>query len=330
MKRSLLFAALWCTSLAFAQEQLPNSSFEDIHKIQETIIYGDPSAPDAILDIEYDSLGQGWTSGNAVNRYLAIEHVFMKDTSFAHSGEHAIVMRTDSIGPVAAVGNTGLGLFVFNESNPFNSIIFGAPFTGRPVKFTGWYTYKSVAGIAPNDGNDLLAGGDSLLISCFLTKWNETNAKRDTVAFASWTSKETVQEYTNFQIVFNYFSQDAPDSANVIFLSSSLGYVADFSERPYAVKGSTLVVDDLYMDYTGAGLQDNELNALIYATEGGIHIELESKAVSNYRFYDIAGRTLGSGQLTQSGEVIPLNYRGVVYVVVENTEGSVAKRVYLN
>lgn len=330
MKKTLLFAALWCASFSFAQEQLPNSSFEDVHKIIETIVYGDPADPDAILDIEYDSLGQGWTSGNAVNRYLPIEHVFMKDTSFAHSGSHAIVMRTDSIGPVVAVGNAGLGLFVYNESNPFNSIIFGSPFTSRPVKFTGWYTYKSVGGVSPMDGNDWLINGDSLLISCFLTKWNTSAGKRDTVGIASWTSSQTVTVYTQFEIPFHYFSNEAPDSANVILLSSSLGYVADFADRPYGVKGSTLVVDDLHMDYTGAGLASNQLDATVYAVEGGIQIKLENDETTRYRMLDVAGRTVGSGVFTSSSYRINTDYRGVVFLVLERAQGEFAKRIYLH
>lgn len=330
MKKLVFIAGLCFSLVAHAQEQLPNSSFEDIYTVQATIVYGDPSDPDMILDIEYDSLGQGWTSGNAVNRYLPIEHVFMKDTSFAHAGSHAIVLRTDSIGPVVAVGNTGLGLFVYNESNPFNSIIFGSPFTSRPVKFTGWYTYKSVGGVSPMDGDASLINGDSLLISCFLTKWNAGEGKRDTVGIASWTSNQTVTVYTNFQIPFHYLSNDAPDSVNVILLSSSLGYVANFEDRPFGVKGSTLVVDDLFMDYTGAGLVTNVLDAHVYATEGGIQVKLEQEGVTRFRMLDAAGRTLGAGVFQTASHFITTDYHGVVFLVLENQQGEVTKRIFLH
>jgi len=316
----------------FSQSQLPNSDFEDIHTLELTVTYGDPSDPETqILDIEYDSLGQGWTSGNPINRFLPIEHVFMKDTSFAHSGNHAIVMRTDSIGPVVAVGNVGLGTFDYNEDNPFNSILFGVPFADRPTTFEGWYTYKSVGAVAP-DGDESLINGDSLLISCFLTKWNSNLAKRDTVAFTSWTSNETVEDYTNFVLFFHYFSDDMPDSANVMMLSSSLGYVADFSQRPYGVKGSTLVVDDLNMNYSPVGLEHKELDASVYAYGKTITIEVldENVANSEVEICDVAGRTLHLSKLNSNTLSVNLSYSGVVFVVVTSQNGSIARKLFID
>lgn len=332
--KASIFTTLLITSFSIisAQTQLPNSDFEDIHTLELTVTYGDPEDPEAqVLDIAYDSLGQGWTSGNPINRFLPIEHVFMKDTSFAHSGNHAIVMRTDSIGPVVAVGNVGLGTFDYNEDNPFNSILFGVPFADRPTTFEGWYTYKSVGAVAP-DGDESLINGDSLLISCFLTKWNSNLAKRDTVAFTSWTSNETVEDYTNFVLFFHYFSDDMPDSANVMMLSSSLGYVADFSQRPYGVKGSTLVVDDLNMNYSPVGLEQKELNASVYAHGKIITIEVldENGATSEVKICDVAGRTLHSGNLNAKKQSIELNYSGVAFVVVSSSQGSLARKVYID
>lgn len=323
----LLAMSVGLTSVVSAQTQLPNSDFEDIQSISGVADNGGQP-----YNYEYDSLGQGWISGNPVNRYLEIDHIFMKDTSFTHSGSHAIVMRTDSIGPVVAVGNAGLGEFVFNESNPFASIVFGAPFADRPHAFAGWYTYKSVGGVAPSDGDDRLINGDSLLILCYLTKWNSTLEKRDTVALASWTSSETVTDYTEFIIPFNYFSSDVPDSANVMFLSSSLGYVADFSERPFGVKGSTLVIDDIRMHYSGAGFDEYaELNGTAYTVGKKVVVRLEElPSDASVRIVDMAGRNLVSRQLSDKESTFELAYSGIAFVIVRSEKGTLTRKLYIH
>lgn len=325
MKKIVLVSYLVASTLFIcSQTQLPNSSFEDIQNVVGT----DPDEN----PINYDSLGMGWTSGNAIKRHIpGIETQFMKDTSYAHAGDHAILLRTDSIGPVVAVGNAGLGLFIYNETNPFNSIIFGAPFADRPSSFSGWYTYKSVAGVSPGDGDESLIDGDSLLISCFLTKWNSVEAKRDTIAFSSWTSSETVEEYTEFSIPFNYFSAEIPDSANVIFLSSSLGYVIDPSDRPYGIKGSTLIVDDLQMNYEPASLEELIFNVDVYAVNKTLTIVMdEFTSGTEVKVCDMAGRTLTRRKITENTTSFNVDYTGVVFVVINSALGNTSKKVFIH
>jgi hypothetical protein len=108
----------------------------------------------------------------------------------------------------------------------------GRPFTDRPEAIKGWYQYAPV-------------NGDSAAIEIWLRK-NGTILGRGKQVI-----KNTVSEWTQFNVPVNYTSNETPDTIAVIF-SSSANY--DFTDLMTLMQcqgqlGSALYLDDISFEY---------------------------------------------------------------------------------
>ena len=147
--------------------------------------------------------------------------------------------------------------------NPLNSTKFGIPFTDKPIYLKGYYKYIPVA-------------GDSCRIASYITKWNTGTKKRDTIAAASITQAQsiaTVNTYTEFDIVYHYYSADTPDSITLILASSADG--ANFN----AAIGTKLYIDEISLEYfplsTETLIKPKEI--LVYPNPVSENLTIESK-----------------------------------------------------
>ncbi|MBS1771642.1 MAG: T9SS type A sorting domain-containing protein [Bacteroidetes bacterium] len=102
----------------------------------------------------------------------------------------------------------------------------GYPFTGRPKNLIGKWQYMA-------------SGADQGVIGVYLTAWNLTTGKRDTVASNAYLLPGMVMSWTSFSIPINYYKNVNPDTLIIGASSSGLAPVA----------GSYLYLDSL--DFSG-------------------------------------------------------------------------------
>lgn len=315
-KKTLLLSALVLSAAAAtAQTQLPNSSFEDMTPITvDRSTYAPPAST-----INYDSLHNGWVSGNEIFKDGlfggATDELFAQDTSDASDGSHALLMRshTTSGTSVFATGNTGLGIFVFNASNPFNSVKQGMPFADRPVNFEFDYKYLNNA-------------GDSCQAVAVLTKWNAAQMKRDTIGIANWVSTSETTTWTTESVAFTYLSSETPDTANVLFLSSKGGLVESFAETPVGQPGATFIVDNLNMDYT-SGINNESIEiATVNTLNNVINVNLNESAL--IEVIALNGAVIYSSKENKGLTSIAAK-QGLYVVNIRNNETSMTKKVVL-
>lgn len=198
-----------------SQDTLPNMNFENWTS------YG--------LGAYQEPSGGVWATANSV--VLMAMPVTTERTTDAVSGTYAAKMTTKqatiTTPPMLITGTLCTG--VFNSAATSNNMKFGKPFTGRPLRFTGYYKYYNNA-------------GDSCDIYATLTKW--TGTTREVVGKATLRSHDSVLTYTKFNLLFVYNSGDIPDSITVVFASSAAGDVMK------GHVGSTLYIDNTNLDYT--------------------------------------------------------------------------------
>lgn len=212
----------------FAQTQIPENGFENWTS-SSLGTYDEPS-------------GGWWTSLNSLKNLGG--PVTLEKTTDSYSGNFAARMETKQWGTFLLPGLLVSGEFV--TTSPF--IIQGQPFSDTPLRFKGHYKYNSV-------------NSDSAAIFAMLTRRNGSTGGRDTIAEAKLSVLNSVINYTEFDIPFNYFDVTAtPDSIDIVFSSSSAGQ--NFEGQV----GSTLFIDDVILEY-GIGVEElmmQELNTILY------------------------------------------------------------------
>lgn len=111
----------------------------------------------------------------------------------------------------------------------------GFPYAHRPVKFTGSYTFSPV-------------GNDRFSVSVVLMKGDSA------VGIAARTFSGAVSAYRDFEIPFEYLSDDTPDMciATVMIIGPDLG--SDFHA------GSTFLVDDLNLSDAPMAVEEETAN----------------------------------------------------------------------
>lgn len=315
MKKILLALSVFVSAVAVAQTQIPNSNFENVYTATGVNMNNYP--------IQYDSLSGGWISGNPIKRDIPFDSAqfdaqFMQDTNYTwnSSSNHALVLRTFKIGPVLATGNVGTGTYLFNPSNPFNSVLFGVPFADRPISMIGYYQYKSVA-------------GDTCLIEVTLTKWNAGTSQRDTLAHGKILDNQTFTSFHQFSIPFTYSSVDVPDTCSIVCLSSAYAYVKDLSETPRGQVGSTLILDDFKMIYDQSGIEEvNELKGTIYVSGNNVVVDLQEQPLdATIQLIDLSGREIFKSSLKDMHNEISIKNKGIVIVRIQSSKGTIEQKL---
>jgi hypothetical protein len=204
------------SGLLFSQTTLPNMDFEDWTSYGGGA-YEEPS-------------GGVWTTANKSVLISSLIPVATEKTTDAVSGLYAAKMTTKMASPPISMLITGtLATGEFNElATPPANLKLGKPFTGRPLRFTGYFKY-------------LNNNGDSCDIYATLSKWD--GSARQTVGKANYRSSVTVSDYTKFDLPFVYYSADTPDSISVVFASSAAG------DQMLGYVGSTLYIDSIGFAY---------------------------------------------------------------------------------
>lgn len=185
----------------------------------------------------YDQPDGVWATANSIVDLWPslIPPTTIKSTD-AHTGVYSAKMES-KIWPGANIlmsGTLATGVFNNQSSNPGNALKRGTPYTQRPTEFGGWYKTNSVQ-------------GDSMIFYAWLTKWN--GSARDTVGIALHKEYNTIANWTEFNLPFDYKSNDTPDSISIVFTSSAGG------ENLQGQPGNALWVDDITLT-TATGIKE--------------------------------------------------------------------------
>ncbi len=184
-----------------------------------------PTVTNAQLQLSNNDLEE-WTNENdAVDwNTLSIPPFFysLERSEDANQGTYAAKLETGSIIGQIIPGMLMLGEFDLEAFLPTG----GVPFTERPTGISAFIKYFFIE-------------QDTMAMLGILTKWNETEQERDTIAATIYFSGNEITQYTNVTVPFVYFSDEIPDTINVGFISSGFS----------PVEGSTLYVDDIVLEY---------------------------------------------------------------------------------
>jgi len=181
-----------------------------------------------VLENEFDKPESWNTSSFSLYNMVTFNTVF-KDSLTFFSGNYSSRLETKgqiiNSELVKVVGLITLGNFDINIATKKAHISGGIPFQSKPISLTGYYKYNAV-------------GDDNCFMDIALTKLNNQK-KQDTIAHGRFSSG-SVSDWTSFELNLQYFSEDIPDSLNIVFLSSDTSIFE---------AGSTLWIDNLSLTY---------------------------------------------------------------------------------
>jgi len=236
----------------------------------------------------------------------------VEKTEDRYGGEYAALIQTRSILGRIAAGTLFTGRFILDILNPLNSTQFGRPFAYKPLYLRGYYKYIPV-------------NNDSCRIASFLTKWNSSSKRRDTIAIASIIyeqSRLTVTTYTEFDIVYNYKSSQTPDSITVMFSSSAGG--ANFQGGI----GSKLYIDEVPLEYYPLSIQRFIENTKVKIFPNPVidFLILDTEADLNgstFKIYNALGNVINTRKLQTGKNEIEIEGlpKGVYFYSIERPDG---------
>jgi hypothetical protein len=137
------------------------------------------------------------------------------------SGSYFVKLTTKDVGGVITPGMIVSGQLNTTTWQP----VSGFAYSQQAEKLKGKYQYMGY-------------NNDSATISAWLTRWNTSLNRRDTIASLKKTTSGMVHVWTAFSIPFAYRSSEVPDTA-VIMISSSCRFPK---------KNSFIWIDDLLLD----------------------------------------------------------------------------------
>lgn len=179
----------------------------------------------------YEEPNSGWWGTLNKLSYIGGPVTVIKDSS-AYSGMYSAKLETKLWGSDFII--TGiLAAGYFDQNAPIGeNLILGRPYTEKPTSLKGYFRYISI-------------DSDSAGFYANLTRYDAINHRRDTIAEAIFAVYSSVNNYTLFEIPFEYYMSNLkPDTINVIFTSSAGG--KDFIGNP----GSTLYLDKVFLEFS--------------------------------------------------------------------------------
>lgn len=307
MKRKILvvFISLALVTCLSAQEtQIPNSDFENwnqnyYNNFFPDLFYWEMTPTDI------------WASGNPAAEIVG--EFPTSRTDDAYSGNYAARLETLEVFGQMASGNLFTGRFI---PDMFNSkALLGIPFTDKPTHFTGYYkylpaNYKNLKGDKTTDKCSIYA---------LLSKWNGN--QRDTIALAKLESSDAITTYTQFNLSFEYHSDETPDSISVVFASSARG------EEFIGGVGSVLFIDNFELVYEQESSVKTPDNSLIQIKQNyqNQQMSITYPGKISIRIFDITGteqyKTKGVNEINLTTNSL----KSGIYIIQVKTENGVIK-----
>ncbi|MCX6306316.1 MAG: PCMD domain-containing protein [Bacteroidetes bacterium] len=227
IKAAVCFFLVMGTILLQGQTVIPNPGFENWTSFGN---YSDPT---------------GWDTPN--EELMSIPFfgftVVSKSTDHHGTGSFSAKLETKhlTIPPLDIPGFMTCGKLTIDIGTGSFVLSGGVPVVDIPTHLKGYYKYSP-------------KGGDSCAIGILLTK--TIAGIQDTIGFGSFSTKDTVADWTPFSAWIDYTSTTPPDTMNIIALSTA---------QEVMTIGTILYVDDLYLDYTvGTDKKDPSAGINVY------------------------------------------------------------------
>jgi hypothetical protein len=169
--------------------------------------------------------------------------VVTKSTDHHGTGSYSAKLETKhlTLPSMDVPGFMTCGKLTVNITSGTFELTGGVPVVDQPTHLKGYFKYSP-------------KGGDSCAIGIGLTK--TTGVLKDTIAFGSFSTKDTIADWTPFSAWIDYISISAPDTMNIIALSTA---------QETMTPGTVLYVDDIYLDYTvGYNVNDPAAGIRVY------------------------------------------------------------------
>ncbi|GEM_PF-1199670 len=290
MKKTLLISgALFASILtSSAQSQFPNGDFEDWSTLAPCPNIESPSDY-----ITADVMNYYYTLGTGFG-YCNPTPSITKSTD-AHNGTYAMRMTALQI-----FGNTVSNAVMIGndiEAAIEDEALQSLPFTGRPVKLTGYYKFTQ-------------GGSDKISMQLFIA--NETKA----IAYGELEITSGTSEYTKFEITLEYLSEENPTEL-------SFGIILrDPESDEEASAESVFLLDNLTFEYDDPVTSTKDLHAsdLINVYASGNQLVFSS-SVSEVTILS----STGERKITEKGNLTTLNASSLqsgIYIVNFQHEGT--------
>jgi hypothetical protein len=282
-------------SAAYSQTNVPNGDFENWYNIVVS------------PQINYDELGIDSTDNwmgtlNSLAKIPPIANgpgpVTVFKSTDKYSGLYAAkaVSANFPLGPVTVFIPGMLGTAVMDV--PGVRAILGKPCPDcKPLRFKGYYKYEPI-------------NNDSCAAVLLLSKWNDTEKKRDTIGYGQMVQRNAVSTYTPFDIPITYTGTATVDTMTLLLVSSAGFNIISFMQS-HGQPGSTMYVDDLMLEY-GEGIDQvlmPEVSVKTFPNPASDLLNVEiSKEVKNGKLEvcTSAGKMVGSFGANMLRNSIPL------------------------
>lgn len=187
--------------------------------------------------------------------------------------------------------------------------ISGFAYTNRPLQLNYSMQYM------PYDPTD------SINVSVLITKWNNGNLNRDTIAYGANYYNAMAHQWMLGSTYLNYISNAIPDSA-IITISSS-------SKNPK--EGSYIYIDDLQFDGTFTGIEEQTaFNYNVYPnpTEGVLNINMADHSVFTANVYNTLGMQVYSGKAISTLQIELSSYpAGIYFLNIHSKQGITTQKI---
>jgi hypothetical protein len=292
-RSGIFFTLLFSFTAAIAQ--IPNAGFETWNNM------GSYSNPDK------------WDNLNAMTSPMSV-YTCQQGTPGSPGSSYLKLTSKTVTGMGVMPGVAVSGVIDMNTFKPKS----GFAFTGQPLSLTGNWQY--------------MAGGtDQGYVAVYLTKWNASNQKRDTIAVAiKPLGTGMVMSWTAFTINLGYKSMAVPDSA-VIILSASGATPAN---------NSMLYIDNLAFAGTTAGFNElkNTPTISLFPNPADNQVTVgvgnQNNALTKIELFDILGNTIRIMEIKNPASSYPLDLSGLskgqYLVKMTSVEGVVVKKFLKN
>lgn len=305
MKKSLLLiSSVAILSNAFAQQQIPNASFED---------WDDEGT--AIMEPTH------WSSLKTADAQASLAPEVLSQSE-GRTGMHSVLLEVKSVFGISANGIMTTGR-IHADLNPENGYVYtdvtdprwNMPFTDRPDSLVGWIKYE------PKDG-------DNGKVEVLLHKGTEAQIPKNqatldnTIATARFDIETTYTEWTRFSTPFTYESQEYPE---YILFAVAAG------DSTVSNNGTKLWIDDLELIYNedisvnDLAQQNNDIH--LYGMKGFLYFDVENNVNMKYNVIDALGRNIQTGKVNSQ---VPFNHSsGIYFIQVSSKQGVFTKKVYI-
>jgi hypothetical protein len=243
--------------------------------------------------------------------------VVMKSTDH-QAGTYSAKLVTQNVFPFGNVpGFLTLGNLDIDLAGLTYSLTGGVPITDMPTHLMGYYKFFP-------------QGGDSCSIGLLLTRFNM--GVTDTIGYGYFSTHDTVADWTHFSAWIVYDTVIQPDTMNVMAISSA--------EETTLSEGTTLYVDELYLDYTlGWDENDPEAGISVYQDRETarliVFLEFPDPESVSLQLYNILGQKMAeipASVMTNGRRVMEYgSMPGGLYILTVIHDGrSFSRKFFLN